>query len=61
MAQEGMKVSFELFPNSPQQQHILAMIEEYLVDKVQNPKKMALDVWRLTRIEMRPITPPPSP
>ena len=61
MAQSAMKVSFELFPLSPQQKHVLAMIEEYLTGKVANPEKVALGVWRLTRITMRPIRPPVPP
>ena len=61
MAQQPTEVSFELFPLSPQQKHVVAMIEEYLADKVADPKKVALAVWRLTRIEIRPFTPSVHP
>ncbi len=61
MAQQPTEVSFELFPLSPQQKHVHAMIEEYLTGKVANPEKVALGVWRLTRIEIRPFTPSVHP
>ncbi len=61
MAQQPTEVSFELFPLSPQQKHVHAMIEEYLTGKVANPEKVALAVWRLTRIEIRPFTPSVHP
>ena len=61
MAQKPTEVSFELFPLSPQQKHVHAMIEEYLTGKVANPEKIALGVWRITRITMRPIISPPPP
>ncbi len=61
MAEQATEVSFELFPSSPQQKHVHAMIEEYLTGKVANPEKLALDIWRITRITMRPIRPPNPP
>ena len=66
MAQKPTTVSFELFPLSPQQKHVLAMIENHLrgldhPNYVEDPKKVALAVWRLTRIEIRPFTPSVHP
>ena len=61
MAQKPTEVSFELFPLSPQQKHVHAMIEEYLTGKVANPERVALAVWRITRITLRPIRPPVVP
>ena len=61
MARLDMEVLLELRPGSPQQQHVLGLIEKYLTDKVDDPKAVALHVWRLTRITMRPIRPPIPP
>ncbi len=61
MVDEAVEVSFELIPRSPQQKHVVAMIEEYLTGKVANPERVALGVWRITRTTLRPFTPPPPP
>lgn len=55
MAYSKMEISLELLPGSPQQRHVLAMIVDYLDGKVEDPETVALHVWRLTRITMRPI------
>lgn len=60
MAKENYKVTVELLPGSPHQKHVVGLIEEYLTGKVDDPQKVALTVWRITRIEVRPVRPPPQ-
>ena len=51
-------VSLELEPGSPHQRHVVSRIEAYLEGKVDDPAEVALHVWRLTRIEFRPVATP---
>ena len=57
MAQEIYKVSLELLPGSPQQKYVVGLIEEYLSDMVDEPGKVALHIWQLTRTKIRPVPP----
>jgi len=58
MAERIYAVSLELKPGSPHQRHVLGVIEAYLEGKVDHPAEVALHVWRLTRIEFRPVASP---
>lgn len=55
MGKRDYEVAMELTPGSPQQQYTMRLIEIYLTGKVDDPEKSALHIWRLTRIEIRPV------
>ena len=42
---------------SPQQKYIVGLIEKYLSDMVDEPEKVALHIWRLMRVKIRPVPP----
>ncbi len=52
-----MSELYDLMPGSPQQKHIVDLITAYLKDQVKDPRKTALEVWRITRTKLRPRKP----
>ena len=52
-----------LEPNSPQQKHIVEMIEDYLKEQLDiqsdiHRKRIATEIWAISREEIRPIRRP---